>query len=273
MNCSISNISWVHLCNNGFILPLALIALCPHSTDSEMNSLVLLFCMLVLCLCLSLPSISAQKGNKSTNKATKVPKKSQQNTMKRVAEAKAEARRATEAKRKEILRPYVPKSKLPVESETKQEKKKREFQKSCLRTMPRTFSLDQRTQFCQGECSFTLPIPRLYIYLYIYHAHTLHLWCVLCHVALPMPCLLSSPPSSAVSTPEPIQCANDGRSGIKLSFDEIMELCGSSSSSFPVECYKMVSNKDRKLYGMQLCREAQNSLTWKCWRGVLSWSM
>lgn len=73
-----------------------------------------------------------------------------------------------------------------------------------------------------------------------------------------------------INTSEPIQCANDGRSGIKLSFDEINELCLNSTSSYPVECYKMVSNKDRKLYGMKLCKGAQNSLTWKCWRGTYS---
>jgi hypothetical protein len=114
-----------------------------------MNSLRLFYCILVLCLCFSFCSISA--AGKSSKKATK---KSQQNTMKRVAEAKAEARRATEAKQKEILRPYVPKSKLPEESETKQDKQKREFQKACLKKLPKTFSLDQRSQFCQGDIAY-----------------------------------------------------------------------------------------------------------------------
>ena len=66
---------------------------------------------------------------------------------------------------------------------------------------------------------------------------------------------------------EQIQCANDGRTGIKLSYDEIHELCVNTTSSYPVECYKMVSNKDRQKYGMKLCKGAQNSLTWKCWKG------
>ena len=111
-----------------------------------MKSLRLLYCILVLCLCFSQCSISI--AGKTSKKAAK---KTQQNTMKRIAEAKAEARRATEARQKEILRPYVPRSKLPKESETKQEKKAREFQKACLKGLPKTFSLDQRSQFCQGN--------------------------------------------------------------------------------------------------------------------------
>ena len=119
-----------------------------------MKPLRVFYCILVLCLCFSFCSISAKKA----------VKKSQQNTMKRVAEAKAEARRASEAKQKEILRPYVPRSKLPQESETKQEKQKREFQKACLKKLPKTFSTDQRSQFCQGRVNLELRMSEDHVF-------------------------------------------------------------------------------------------------------------
>jgi hypothetical protein len=71
--------------------------------------------------------------------------------MKSVAEAKAEARRALEAKQKEVLLPYIPKNKIVEESVTIQVKKRREFMKLCLKSLPKQFNIEQKSQFCNGK--------------------------------------------------------------------------------------------------------------------------
>ena len=66
--------------------------------------------------------------------------------MKSVAEAKAEARRALEAKQKEVLLPYIPKNKIVEESVTIQVKKRREFMWSQVSKLIDFNILNKRTK-------------------------------------------------------------------------------------------------------------------------------
>ena len=116
---------------------------------NQITVMKLLRLLLVLYLCVSLCSVGS-----AGRSAKKAAKKFQQNTLKRVAEAKAEARRAREAKEKEILLPYVPKSRKLEESVSQQEKKRRDFLKMCSNKLPKLFNKDQRGQFCNGNVAF-----------------------------------------------------------------------------------------------------------------------
>ena len=87
--------------------------------------------------------------------------------MKSVAEAKAEARRALEAKQKEVLLPYIPKNKIVEESVTIQVKKRREFMKLCLKSLPKQFNIEQKSQFCNGKIRIHVDMY-MYVYMYVY---------------------------------------------------------------------------------------------------------
>mmetsp|Transcript_4723 Transcript_4723/g.8910 ORF Transcript_4723/g.8910 Transcript_4723/m.8910 type:complete len:758 (-) Transcript_4723:84-2357(-) len=76
---------------------------------------------------------------------------------------------------------------------------------------------------------------------------------------------------SAASNIESLTCVKDSRSGtVKLSFQEVKSLCIGARTNYPLECYKTLSSKDRKVYGLELCTGAESALAYQCWRTLSS---